>query len=101
MLLLALITSPMHEPAARALVAKPDLAGAASVRARCLGEELASQPLNSHTLHRVLAPLAANHCQELAFSSSHGNHWSHGAGHPRTSEECLISDRRLNLAEVC
>jgi len=41
-----------------------------------------------------------NQYQELPFSSSHSHHRPHRASYPRTSNECLIPDRCLNLAEV-
>src|SRR5207244_3662451 len=71
-----------------------------SVVAGCLREELTACVFNPHTLHREPAPPAAYHHQELPFPPPDRHDIPHGTGDLRTSDECLISDCRLDLAEV-
>jgi hypothetical protein len=65
-----------------------------------LREKSASLPFNVHALHRIPATPAANQCQELAFPSPDRHDIPNGARYPRTSDECLISERHFNLGEV-
>src|SRR6266487_995143 len=75
-------------------------AGALYIGPAPLREKSASLPFNVHALHRIPATPAANQCQELAFPSPDRHDIPNGARYPRTSDECLISERRFNLGEV-
>lgn len=58
--------------------------------------------LDPDTLDGIPTPApAAYHVQKLAFAPSDRDDGSNGAGHPRLASECLLSNGRLNLAEIC